>query len=96
MSAKPLLVPGHTLAYEGAAHDEKGQVESRRGYVFRGGPGRAKCSCGELSEVLTSCAKRRQWHRDHKNDILGNRVLEEIRECGGSIEEWRRRYPNND
>lgn len=66
---KPLLVPGHTLAYEGAAHDDKGQVESRNGYVFRGGSGRAKCSCGELSPVMTSAAQRRQWHRSHKASI---------------------------
>lgn len=69
---KPLLVPGHTLAYEGAAHDENGQVESRGGYVFRGGSGRAKCSCGELSPPMTSAAQRRQWHREvHKPAVLG-------------------------
>lgn len=85
---KPLLVPGHTLAYEGAAHDDKGHVESRGGYVFRGGSGRAKCSCGELSPVMTSAAQRRQWHRDHKNDIRGSQVLAEIEEAG-SFEAWR-------
>lgn len=67
---KPLLVPGHTLAHEGAAHDENGEVlVGHTGYVFRGGSGRAKCSCGELSPPMTSTAQRRGWHRGHKASI---------------------------
>lgn len=68
--SKALLVPGHTLAYEGAAHNEHGHViVGYTGYIHRGGKGRGKCSCGEMSEVLDSGKQRQQWHRDHKAQI---------------------------
>lgn len=85
---KALLVPGHTLMWEGAAHDDNGIVMSTIYGVSRGGSGRAKCSCGELSEPFRSSTQRRQWHRDHKNQILADRVLEEIKQAGG-FEQWR-------
>ena len=94
--SKALIVPGHYLVAEGAAFEDPYGTGTFN-YRVRGnsvsGRGVGKCSCGERSEVLDSGAQRRLWHRDHKNDILGEQVLEEIRECGGSIEEWRRRYP---
>lgn len=59
---------GHGLCREGAAYDEHGRLLG--GWVFRSGPGRAKCECGELSEVLPSGAARRTWHREtHKVEV---------------------------
>ena len=55
-------IPGHGLAGEGAAHDDQG----RRINGHTGGTGRAKCSCGEMSDVLPSGYKRKAWHREHK------------------------------
>lgn len=89
-------VSGHTLVAEGAAFEDThgtGMFHHRVRWNSTGGVGVAKCSCGAHSEVLDSGSKRKQWHRDHKSGVLGDRVLAEIRECGGSIEEWRRRYP---
>jgi len=59
-------VSGHTLRCEGAAFDEKGRRISWR---TTGGEGRAKCSCGELSHVMFSANRRKQWHRDHKASL---------------------------
>lgn len=58
-------VIGHTLAFEGAAHDEHGN----RLHLHTGNAGRGKCSCGELSDVLASGTARRAWHRKHKDDV---------------------------
>lgn len=64
------LVKGHTLCYEGAPHNEHGDVDiAWGGYISRGGEGRAKCSCGQLSEVLPSAKQRQQWHREHKAEV---------------------------
>lgn len=77
---------GHTLYREGWPCDDAGEpVDSFRA---RAGVGRAKCSCGELSMSLDSQRQRQQWHRDHKNQIRGDRVLAEIR-AAGSVEAWR-------
>lgn len=57
---------GHALAFEGAPHDDQGH---RIGWSGVAGFGRAKCSCGELSEEFPSGARRRLWHIDHKNDL---------------------------
>lgn len=84
--SRALIVPGHGLVSEGLPHDEKGEALIRNGFSH-GGTGRAKCSCGTLSEILDSANKRKQWHRDHKNQILGDRVLEEMEEAGG-FEQW--------
>lgn len=63
-------VAGHSLRCEGAVFDERGQLSGGR--VVRTGPGRAKCECGVLSEVLPSTAARRRWHRDvHKPEVSG-------------------------
>lgn len=58
-------VPGHTLAFEGAAHDEHGA----RLHLHTGNAGRARCSCGELSPVLASGRARKAWHREHKAEV---------------------------
>lgn len=62
-------VVGHALWYEGGAHDDNGYPIDVGGWVTRSGPGRAKCECGDLSEVLTSGAARRAWHKAHKAEV---------------------------
>lgn len=58
-------VSGHALWHEGAAYDDRGyRVEYPRTTE-----GRAKCECGELSEVLPSGAARRRWHQGHKLEV---------------------------
>jgi hypothetical protein len=61
----------HTLRFEGAPHDDKGfRITIGRFPYGVGGEGRAKCSCGALSEVLPSANRRRSWHRSvHKAEI---------------------------
>lgn len=76
---------GHTLYKEGWPCDSQGQPLR----IKWEGIGKAKCSCGELSPVLDSDRQRRQWHRDHKNQIRGDQVLEEIDQAGG-LAEWQR------
>lgn len=63
LSGQRRRLAGHTLAFEGAPHDEQGR---RLGWSGVAGYGRARCSCGELSEELPSGALRRAWHVDHK------------------------------
>lgn len=65
-------VVGHGLRNEGAAYDDNGYPLDSGGYVVRTGPGRAKCECGELSEVLPSGAARRAWHAGHKDEVKGS------------------------
>ena len=64
-------VPGHELVSEGAPFNADG----RSSYPTRwmggtGGTGRGRCSCGALSDVVDSGAKRKSWHRGHKDGIL--------------------------
>lgn len=60
-------IPGHGLLGEGAAFDDNGQ----RLHAHTGNRGRAKCSCGALSEPLPSGYARRIWHRDvHKPSVI--------------------------
>ena len=59
---------GHELYSEGAPFDALGRPVN----VWQGGTGgigRGKCSCGEMSDVLNSGNKRKQWHREHKDTI---------------------------
>lgn len=56
-------LPGHTLPCEG-------RVQLGGHIIGDGsGEGRARCSCGKDSPLLPSTRARKQWHRDHKNDI---------------------------
>jgi hypothetical protein len=58
------LLKGHALIGEGAPH----KADGSRGYVdwpFAHG----KCSCGALSPLTSSVALRKQWHREHKQQI---------------------------
>lgn len=65
-------IAGHGLHREGAAYDDNGNVVTSMFQVVWGGPGRAKCECGVLSEVLPSGAARRRWHREiHKLEVSG-------------------------
>lgn len=60
---------GHELLAEGAAFFKQGR-HILRAYTNRtGGVGFARCSCGALSEVLDSGAKRKAWHRGHKDEL---------------------------
>lgn len=60
-------VSGHALMNEGAAFRDEGERENFGRYVLgTGGAGRAKCSCGELSDPLPTSTARRAWHREHK------------------------------
>lgn len=61
-------VPGHTLRYEGAPFDARGRVLFSLPFKH-GGPGRGKCSCGVLSDVLPSAGARQRWHRQHKAEV---------------------------
>lgn len=67
---------GHTLAAEGAPHRlTPGRRVVRDMYRLGvGGTGRALCSCGVYSGVLTSAALRRAWHRDHKTAVMRGEV----------------------
>lgn len=59
-------VRGHGLVREGFPHDDRGVPLYQ---VSSAGPGRAKCSCGEMSEELPSGNQRRKWHREHKENL---------------------------
>lgn len=64
------LVAGHTLRYEGAPH-----AVNEQGQIVRPGPGRygrGLCSCGRLSDLLTSSAARKRWHAEHKAAIASD------------------------
>lgn len=63
---------GHGLWFEGAPHDDHGK---RIGWRGVSGEGRARCSCGALSEPLPSASQRKAWHRTHKAEVV---------EAGGS------------
>lgn len=66
------IVTGHGLLNEGAPHDENGNRIWSHGFIGgTSGQGRAKCSCGEMSDVLPSGQKRKAWHREHKASIIG-------------------------
>lgn len=62
-------VTGHALVSEGAPHDING---CRLGWQGTFGRGRAKCSCGALSDVLPSGYQRKRWHREHKAEVLAD------------------------
>lgn len=61
----------HTLKADGAPHAANGDlVNSNKSTA---GKGRARCSCGQLSEILDSRAARKMWFNGHK----ANPVVEE-------------------
>lgn len=68
------VLHGHKLRGEGAPYNESGAPVRIASWSV-GGEGRAKCECGDLSEVLPSAAARKRWHRLHKGDIRANNQL---------------------
>jgi hypothetical protein len=63
-------VPGHELQGEGAPH----APGARRGTHVRqargvAGTGYGLCTCGARSPLLDSGAKRKAWHRQHKQQM---------------------------
>jgi hypothetical protein len=62
------VLPGHSLWYEGAAHDDNGGL-IWAGRISSVGAGRGKCECGALSEWLLSGNARKKWHREHKAQV---------------------------
>jgi hypothetical protein len=65
-------VTGHALKYEGAPYDDDGnRIVVGLRYWGVSGVGRAKCACGQMSEVLPSAYQRKAWYRDHKSEALG-------------------------
>lgn len=67
------LVSGHTLLSEGEPYDADGHAISRWDTEARQ-TGRAKCSCGELSDPIATKAGRKRWHRDHKDEVKSRAV----------------------
>ena len=63
---------GHSLQNEGAAFVVNEERRVVRAWPGRGisGRGRGLCSCGALSEMLDSGYARRNWHREHKAEVL--------------------------
>lgn len=59
---------GHALLSDGMPYDIY-RVRIRNWHGGVAASGRALCSCGELSDVLRSTARRKQWHREHKRAI---------------------------
>lgn len=58
------LLKGHIMGDEGCARGDDGMI-----LWDAKGPGRGKCSCGALSEILPTRAARKRWHREHKDAI---------------------------
>lgn len=60
-------VQRHTLKFEGAPFDDRGNRIVLGRWAGVGGVGRAMCSCGELSQDFSSSSQRQGWHRRHKH-----------------------------
>jgi hypothetical protein len=76
-------VPGHALDPQALARDEDGNPIPMWKQPIRGrAAGRARCSCGEMSPVLDNGPARREWHQEHKLDVLVQLVLD----SGGTSE----------
>lgn len=64
---KNTKLKGHGLRHEG-------RYWTGFRYVS-GGMAPGVCECGAVSEPLNAANARKQWHRDHKNDIRSERGL---------------------
>lgn len=61
---------GHALVARGAPHGKNGLPTPRRRYWHgTGGRGRALCTCGTTSPILSSVEERIAWHREHKDEL---------------------------
>lgn len=56
----------HSLRANGAPFNEDGTWVNPNNQKTTSGSGRALCSCGETSMVLSSGNARRDWHKGHK------------------------------
>ena len=67
------LLKGHSLRFEGQALYGGPNMGCPTG---KNGRGQGRCSCGEWSPVLGSSYQRKQWHRQHKDEIRAKEVIE--------------------
>lgn len=69
-----MRVAGHELQAEGAAFQTGRATINRRPeriqYNTVSGVGFGLCSCRAQSPILDSAAKRKAWHREHKQEML--------------------------
>jgi hypothetical protein len=63
---KSVRVAGHSLLREGAAYSSEGNL-----LMYRPRLGHGKCSCGEVSPLMSSGGARKRWHREHKIVLQG-------------------------
>ncbi len=68
---KTTRLAGHSLVGEGAPHNDLGvRLRGEYSYGHEKTPGgRGQCSCGALSDVVTTRAARKRWHAEHKAEI---------------------------
>lgn len=63
-------LPGHALAYKGAALTPGGDpIHPSQFWTGTGGQGHAKCECGAISPEVGGRKYRRAWHVEHKTAI---------------------------
>lgn len=66
-------IPGHGLRDEGApfvVNQFQNIVPAWEDNTGVAGYGRGVCQCGKYSPLLESAYQRKQWHREHKQEIL--------------------------
>lgn len=67
MNKQTALLREHVSEGDGWPHDPWGD----RYFVTKNaGAGRARCTCGALSEELDSSRQRRAWQKQHRLDVL--------------------------
>lgn len=61
---------GHALAGEGAAYTAKGDYAfGHHLWIGTSGQGHGKCECGAISPETGGRKYRREWHRQHKDEV---------------------------
>lgn len=66
---KNTRLSGHTLQSEGSPFEWYDGGEGARWVRSSTASGKARCSCGETSGVLSSTGARKRWHAAHKDEI---------------------------
>lgn len=67
-------LPGHALAYEGAAFTAGGdRIHPSQFWIGTAGQGHGKCECGAISPKAGGRKYRRAWHLEHKTTIRNER-----------------------
>jgi hypothetical protein len=70
-------VAGHALESGGRSHAE---------YPYRKDiPRPAVCECGATSELLPTNEARKQWHREHKADMIDTFVARGVDDRGREV-----------